>query len=466
MKKSAIFLLLLLLPLSAGLLAQPARVSQNQRFLVTESGEPFFWMADTAWELFHRLTREDAAFYLQTRAAQGFNVVQAVALAELDGLHTPNAYGDTPLVDDDPRKPNEAYFRHVDWIIQKADSLGMYIALLPTWGDKVYKNSWGTGPEIFNPDNAYDYGKWLGNRYKDAPNIIWILGGDRNPREGSRDVETWRQLAAGIAAGAGGYEHALMSFHPQPHPGGGSSTWFHTDPWLDFNMHQTGHCPDKATYLNIRHDYELTPVKPVLDAEPLYEDHPNCFNAKELGYSLPRDIRRMMYWNVFAGACGQTYGCHDIWQLYTPQREPVNHPLRPWKQALHLPMAEEMRLLKQLMLSRPYLSRIPDPKIVVQEQEDDQDHVLATRDRDGRYAMVYFPTGRPTLLNLNISEKNMAQAWWYDPRTGNASPAEGIGTAGPQLVQPPTSGLGNDWVLVVDTEPFPPPGTPMAQKTE
>lgn len=445
--------------LPSGLQAQRLKVSDNQRFLVTETGQPFFWMADTAWELFHRLTREEASLYLETRAAQGFNVVQAVALAELDGLHTPNAYGAVPLFEDDPEQPREAYFKHVDWVIRKADSLGIYIALLPTWGDKLYTNSWGVGPEIFNPENAYFYGRWIGNRYKDADNIIWIIGGDRNPRDGSADIEVWRQLASGIADAAGGYDKTLMSFHPQPHEGGGSSTWFHSDPWLDFNMHQTGHCPNKDTYSNITHDYKLKPVKPVLDGEPLYEDHPNCFNAKELGYSLPRDIRRIMYWNVFSGAFGQTYGCHDVWQMYTPDREAVNHPLRPWKVALHLPMASQVKHLKNLMLSRPFLTRIPDQSMVVAAQDNDENYVVATRDQGGTYAMFYFPTGRSTLLNLSPLGIGNITGWWYDPRNGNAYEALDLVWADKLEVNPPTHGPGNDWVLVVDTVAFQAPGT-------
>ena len=210
--------------------AQRLQVSENQRYLVTEDGEPFFWMADTAWELFHRCDREEAAMYLSKRASQGFNVIQAVSLAELDGLHAPNPYGATPLLDDDPSKPNEDYFEHVDFVIELADSLGLYIALLPTWGDKLNTKSWGVGPEIFTPENARVFGRWIGDRYKSYDNIIWIIGGDRNPRDDSKDVEVWNQMAEGIAEAAGGYDETLMSFHPQPKELGGSSTWFHEQP--------------------------------------------------------------------------------------------------------------------------------------------------------------------------------------------------------------------------------------------
>ena len=223
----------------------------------------------------------------------------------------------------------------------------MYIALLPTWGDKVFTHNWGKGPEVFTPENAFVYGKWIGNRYKDQKNIIWVIGGDRNPRPDSQDEEVWNQMAKGIVEAVGGHDKALMTFHPQPATPGSSSNWFHEEEWLDFNMHQTGHCANRGTYKLIQHDYALTPTKPTLDGEPLYEDHPNCFNAKELGHSVPADIRRIMYWNVFAGGFGQSYGCHDVWQMYTLEKEGINSPLRPWPKALDLPMAHQVKHLEK-----------------------------------------------------------------------------------------------------------------------
>src|SRR5687768_13660078 len=170
---SVLFILLVVLSSSAQL-----RVSENQRYLQTADGKPFFWLGDTAWELFHRLTREEAERYLRNRAEKGFTVIQAVVLAELNGLHDPNPYGHTPLENDDPSRPNEEYFRHVDWIVGKAEALGLTVGMLPTWGDKWNPGRHGAGPEVFNPKNAEVYGEWLGRRYRDNA-IIWILGGDR-----------------------------------------------------------------------------------------------------------------------------------------------------------------------------------------------------------------------------------------------------------------------------------------------
>ena len=140
------------------------KVSDNKRFLVYRDGAPFFYLGDTAWELFHRCDREEADLYLENRAQKRFTVIQAVALAELDGLNTPNAYGHTPLQENDPEQPNASYFAHVDYVVDKANDLGLFVGMLPTWGDK-FNRQWGKGPEVFTPENARVYGHFLGARY-------------------------------------------------------------------------------------------------------------------------------------------------------------------------------------------------------------------------------------------------------------------------------------------------------------
>jgi hypothetical protein len=163
---------LLFSPASA--VAPKLKITENRRYLQYENGKPFFYLGDTAWELFHRLNREEATQYLTNRAHKGFTVIQAVVLAQLGGLTVPNPYGDLPLVGGDPARPNEAYFRHADFIVNKAEELGMFVGMLPTWG-----SHWALGKAAFNPANARQYGRFLGARYKDKA-IIWILGGDRS----------------------------------------------------------------------------------------------------------------------------------------------------------------------------------------------------------------------------------------------------------------------------------------------
>ncbi|PWH14278.1 MAG: hypothetical protein DDG60_08330 [Anaerolineae bacterium] len=440
------------------------RVSENRRFLVTETGEPFFWLGDTAWELFHRLTMPEAEHYLEVRRQQGFNVIQAVILAEHDGLRTPNANGHIPLLGDDPTRPNEFYFRHVDAVIRLAAQKGLYIGLLPTWGDKVCGEYWGTGPAVFNLENARIYGKFLGERYRNDTNILWILGGDR-PAEGYEDI--WAAMAEGITEGLG--FKPFMTYHPRG--GASSSAWLHQAEWLDMNMLQSGHClVDAPNWDMIRADYERQPVKPVLDGEPNYEHHPIDPYIRpwkpEYGRYTDYDVRKQAYRAVFAGACGHTYGSHSIWQMYAPRYAPTTFASPYWDEAIYGPGARQMVHLKNLMLSRPYLTRIPAPDLLPNvtpppppadlTQQDDRVNPLraaypvATRDSESRYGLVYFPlAGQSLEVDLRLLA-GPVKAQWFDPREGRYH----FAGEHPQEIVTFTSPLGGpDWVLVLDVQP-------------
>ncbi len=436
------------------------KVSENHHFLATEAGQPFFWLGDTAWELFHRLNREEADRYLEIRARQGFNVIQAVALAELAGLTDPNPYGQLPLKNNDPTQPNEEYFKHVDWIVARANALGLYIGLLPTWGDK-WNQAWGQGPEIFTPGTAAVYGEWLGRRYREA-GLVWILGGDRAV-ENDRHREILRAMARGLRQGDGGAH--LITLHPTG--GAGSAQWFHSEPWLDFNLRQNGHQAEfTGRYDQTRIDYDRTPAKPVLDAEPIYEGHPVAFDAKKYGHSLAADVRRPLYWDLFGGGCGHTYGHHSVWQMWDTGRAPINNPLLRWQEAISQPGATQMRHARDLLLSRPFLSRVPDDTLIVQDRVPTavpgagRYRFAATRDEAGSYAMVYVPAGRNFKVHLEKLAGSTVRAWWFNPRTGQAWLSGQFPRVGEREFCPPDPGESLDWVLVLDdaARDFPPPG--------
>ena len=435
-------LLIILLVFTQQLSAQ-FTISSNHRYLL-KNNKPFFWLGDTGWELFHRLNREEAGQYLKRRSEQGFTVIQAVVLAEMDGLHKANAYGQTPFTDDDPGKPNEKYFEHVDYIIDKAAEYNMSIALLPTWGDKIFKDRWGSGPEIFNETNAAQYAAWIAKRYKDKKNIIWVLGGDRNPRNG-QDVAIWRSMGNAIMKATD--DKAIITFHPQPNQLG-SAQWFNDDKWLAFNMFQNGHCRGVAMYDKISTVYNLATVKPVIDAEPIYEDHPVCFNAKDLGTSSAYDVRMFAYLELFAGAHGHTYGCHDIWQFYSSKNEPVNGPHYFWQEALELPGANQMIYVKRLMEAYPITERVPDQSLIKEASFSPAEHIQATRGDD--YCMVYSAAGKPFTIVSTKIKSNKIRSYWYDPRNGKSTDIILKDEGKNQQFIPPTSGYGQDWVLVID----------------
>jgi len=442
------------------------KVSENQRFLVYADGTPFFYLGDTAWELFHRLNREEADRYLENRAQKGYTVIQAVALAEVDGHKDPNPYGHLPLIDLDPARPavqegpNNDYWDHVDYIVDKANSLGLYLGFLPTWGrywhDKVKDDK-----PLFTVQNAETYGAWLGRRYRDK-GLIWILGGDRVV-ENEEQKEIIRAMARGIRKGDGGAH--LQTFHPRG--GRGSAQDFHEDAWLDFNMRQNGHnVKFNEGFQNTRVDYDRTPIKPVLDGEPIYEDHPVSFRAKDLGHSIASDVRRPLYWNLFTGAFGHTYGHHSVWQMWQPGRNPINGPLMPWFEAIDQPGAGQMQYGRWLIESRPFLSRVPDDSIIVTDRVPTsvpgagRYRFVGTRDTDGSYAMVYAPVGRAFQVRMDVIKGPKVKAWWYNPRNGQATAIGEFANTGAREFLPPDKGEMLDWVLVLDdaAKKYPAPG--------
>jgi Protein of unknown function (DUF4038)/Putative collagen-binding domain of a collagenase len=431
------------------------KVASNGQSLAFEDGHPFFWLGDTGWELFHRLTVDEISRYLDNRAAKGFNVIQAVALAEFDGLTKPNHYGQTPLVNNDPAHPNETYFGLLDTVIRMAEQKNMFIGLLPTWGDKVTL-AWGTGPVIFDSLNAYRYGRWIGNRYRNRPNIIWILGGDRPAKNDKNDwTAVWRAMAQGIKDGTD--NRCFITYHPS---GGNYSTsqFIQTESWLDMNMFQSGHGGghDVACWELVKRDLSYRPVKPTLDAEPNYEDHPVNPWPKwntDSGYYRAYDVRKQLYRSVFAGACGVTYGHHAVWQFMSAYEEAVNYPDRGWINAMDRPGAFQAGYLKKLMESRPFVNRIADPSLILDSPGVKGEHIESFRARDNSYAMIYLPVGRTIHLNPAFLNKRKINGWWYDPGTGKSSALENI-DLNTSVLTSPTIGLQHDWVLVLDDAGF------------
>lgn len=426
----------------------PLVVHSSGRYLARADGTPFFYLADTAWELFHRANLEEADHYLRTRAQQGFTVVQAVALPEFAGLHVPNPYGEKPLHDDDPTKPNEAYFKHVDMLLDRAAWNGLVVAFLPTWGDKWHRihDLWGT-KVIFTPENALVYGRWIGARYAARDNLIWVLGGDRPVGEDTHRAII-RAMAQGLREGDGGRH--LITFHP--FGGKSSAEDFHGESWLDFNMLQSGHSGhDFGNHLMIERDYARQPAKPCLDAEPCYEDHPVMpakWSHESSDWFDAYEVRKRAYWAVFAGAHGHTYGAHPVWQWWDATRERVNHVRTPWREALQLPGARQMVHLQRLMESRPFFERIPDQSLLVAPAGERGSHRRATRATDGSYAFVYSPDGTPFELRLEALSGTTLATGWFNPRTGKFTAGDALARRGSATFVPPEPGF--DWVLVID----------------
>ena len=288
------------------------KVSENGRFFQQEDGKPFFWLGDTGWLLFAKLTREDAEKYLEDRKEKGFNVIQVMVLHTVGAK---NIYGDSALVNKNVAQPlvtegndfsdpeQYDFWDHMDYVIDLAAQKHLYMALVPVWGNNV-KDGYVT------LEQGAAYAKWIANRYKDRKNIIWLNGGDTF---GNDSTTIWNAIGNGLNNTDPNH---LITFHPR---GRCSSTdWFHNEKWLDFNMVQSGHRrydqddtergygQDNWRYM--ADDYKMMPAKPTIDGEPSYEGIPHGLHDVNQPFWNDADVRRYGYWSVFAGAFGYTYG--------------------------------------------------------------------------------------------------------------------------------------------------------------
>ncbi|MGD8240749.1 MAG: DUF4038 domain-containing protein, partial [Armatimonadota bacterium] len=349
-----------------------------------------------------------------------------------------------PWVDDDPATPNEAYFRHVDEALEIARRKGIVLGLLPCWGDLVLNR------KLVTSGNARTYGRWLGTRYKDAPNVVWVLGGDQPPT-GVEDV--WRELAAGLAEGDGGRH--LMTYHPRG--GQRSSDYLHDEEWLDFNMMQSGHAIDIPNYDMVLSDYARTPVKPTLDGEPRYENIINRLR-QEGPRITAHQVRKAAYNAVLSGACGHTYGCSEIYRFWRPGDGGRWGPETPWPEAMDFPGALHMGYLRALMLSRPWHELWPEPRLIAGGQGMRGTYVPAALAEDGSWALAYVPETQKVTVDLRRIVGGGARVSWYNPRDGHFTSVGDFPNDAPLSFAPPAGDPDPDYVLVVessrpDTEP-------------
>lgn len=368
------------------------RLSPNGRYFVDGRGQPFFWLGDTAWPLFGQYTRQEAEQWLESRARSGFTVVQSVlGWGGGTGFETKlpgsNYAGNPPWLDG-PEHPNEAYFENVDYLLSTAEKLGLVLALLPTWGYYVVEAG------IFNTQNGFSYGRWLGERYKDRPNLVWVNGGDRVPT-GREDV--FRALAAGLRQGDEGTH--LITYHPcgWRH----SSQFFHNDEWLDFNMIETW-TEWIRVYEAVRSDYGLVPIKPVVLGEGAYETGPEY----PLGPITPLVIRRQAWWS-FMGGGFFTYGHNQNWRMEAG-----------FLSCLDSPGARQMGLFHQIACSRPWWKMVPDQGFFADGVSSERTLNTAVRSVDSDCAMLYLSSQCHVQLYLERILTRQVKVTWINPQTG------------------------------------------------
>jgi len=424
----------------------PLGVTANGHYLEYVDGAPFFWLGDTAWKII-QLTPDQAEHYLADRRDKGFSVIQINASNWADGDYA----GRQPFAGSGPPwssvRLDEVYWSHVDYTVEAAARHGMHVAIFALWGPNAGKpeEAFFTDPEVHN----YEYGYALGQRYRDAPHVIWVASGEYHhisaDRQSLNSMELMylRRIAEGLNDGSGGTH--LITLHPGS-PRSSSGHW-HECTWLSFNMIQTFGREWGSTDL-VPRDYGLSPVKPVINGEPGYEGR--HLHLPQRGIMDAWHLRLEAYCSLFSGAFGYTYGHVTIWHFGTVIERDTG-----WERYLDAEGAGQMRHVRALMESKPILDRVPDNALITSDRGSfapDESYVVATRGLHSRWAFIYTTQGHRFTVDMGRLRGELAQARWFDPRTGEY---QCIGTyrlgGEREFDTPGEPGRGNDWVLVLDT---------------
>lgn len=425
--------------------AYPLKASANRRYLVDQQDHPFLVHGDTAWSIITALSKEEAVEYLENRQAKGFNAI-IVNLVEHKFNGPQTREGDAPFTNPwDFATPNERYWAHADWVLHRAASLGMLVFLAPLYlGYKGPKNDEGWCVEALASGVAkcHVYGRFVGQRYAHLDNLIWMLGGDRNPGDA-------REHVAALVNGIKDFDSRhLFTAHPAPESSPADEYGWGN--WLNLNLTYSY----AVVHRKLLADYNRQPAWPFVLIESSYEGEHNA---------SPVQIRRQAYWSILCGSCGQFLGNNPIWGFFPG-----------WQAALDSEGSRDMVHLKRLFSSRPWYDLTPDqfspkpwfelvlaeePRVVVDGlgEQNGMDFLAAAYTTDRGTLIAYLPTARTVTVNLARLSGTQKAGWWFNPRDGVSGSIGNLPGEDLARLTPPAEG---DWVLVIDdaVKALPAPG--------
>jgi hypothetical protein len=420
----------------------PLRVGPTSRYLVDQNGKPFFLAGDAAWSLIAELSKEDADTYLANRQQLGFTLVMVNLIEHAYSSNPPaNIYGDSPFTAATFTTPNEAYFAHADYVIQSAAQKGLVVLLAPLYlGAGCGSSGWCN--EVKDPATTTQmmttWGQYVGNRYKNYPNIIWLIGGDADPSPVQAKVQA---MVDGILSQDTNHPFTAhnapeeMAIDPWGRPA-----------WLNVNNIYTY---SSTQYNELLATYNVSPAIPYFFLETQYENE---------GNPSPQELRSQSYWAVLSGAFGHVFGNCPIWHFGSSSGYCTE---TDWKAELNAVGSINIQLWQKLFNSRHWHTLVPDQsnQVLTAGALTGTSHATAARASDGSSIIVYLPSQRQVTVNAAQLQTGALTVWWYDPATGATTQEPGpFSTAAPLTLTPPA---GEDWVLVVDAAGlgFPPPGT-------
>ncbi len=418
-------------------------LSADRRYLTHADGNPFFWMADTAWNGALLSDRKGWSAYLTDRVSKGFTVVQIVT-TQWRVAHT-DRDGEVNYTGKEKIAINPKFYQRLDEKFDVLNDAGLVAAPVLLW-EAPFGN-----PEI-NPgfslpvDQAILLTRYQVARYG-AHRVIWILGGDGDFI--GDDLERW--LTIGRAVFSLSKQH-LATMHPK------GKHWilkeYASESWYDLVGYQSGHGDsDQALSWLVQgppsEDWRLEPVLPFINLEPNYETFLAYQSRKPITDFM---VRRAAYWSLLVSpTAGVTYGAHGIWSWQEEAGIPLDHPrcgiARPWHEAINFPGSTSMKHLRALFSSIDWWRLRPAQEILAHQpgEESVQRTITAARAEEGDLAVIYIPEDRAVEIEMDLFPSAMLSEW-FNPRDGSRTPIGKVENKGTHKFETPAEG---DWVLLL-----------------
>ena len=428
---------------NAQVVSFPLKASADKKYLVDQSGDPFFLNGCSTWYLPYALNYDDAKQFLLKARSKSFNTVMIHIIPfsrQMKNQKDQSTVGIPAFTDDDVNKPNEAFFAHLDSLLKLCNQLNMAVLIAPLYLGCCQDGWLETIQQYDNPEEkCRQYGEWFARRYKHFPNLIWLSGGDHNP------VPASIAFAEGIASVDTTHLH---TFHA--HPGKSSGERFQGYKWHTLSAAYT-YFPalEKDTAWQYKHVYAM------FYEEMLNNYHMPCFLIESAyedeRYSTTQTMRRQAYWSLLSGATGHIFGQRDMYQ--------VNNSAMT---ALDKPGSESMKIFNAFIQTIPWYKMKPDwahtffisgrGTFNSTMYPGGEDYAAGAFMQDSSLAILYMPSYRKVGVNMSRFKKT-AIAKWFDPSSGIYKNVQGsFINKGVRYFEPPafTNAKGfDDWVLVL-----------------
>ncbi len=444
--------------------AYPLKLSANHRYLVDQNGKPFLIVGDSPQGLMGRLTEKQIDQYFADRQAHGFNTAGWIDVAcaghdypdnktggTIEGILPFNGYlaGGDDYLHYDLSKPNEAYFARLDYVAASAAKHGILVFIDPM-------ETIGWLPTLRNNglDAAFAYGQYLGRRYKKYPNVAWLSGNDFNRWRVPSDDDLVLAVAKGIQSESPNQLQTVeLNYN--------ASSSLDDRKWASI-ISLNGTYIYGATYIQMLHSYNQTPVMPAYLVEAHY-DLEQVGNPTD--YGTPNVLRRQEYWTVLSGGVGQFYGNRYTW-TFSPG----------WDSYIDTLGVTQIKIWKEFFSSLPWQDLVPDQqhKVIAEGQGtfgdtevqfdghdlgtslkgrvSESDFATVSETSDRSLVIIYMPTARTITVSME-SLSGPAEAKWFDPSDGTYQKVQGgvFRNAGEQKFTPPGNNHDgdSDWVLLL-----------------